>query len=226
MTAKSLSPERLTLLSAISEANEPWSLASLSRALGRNAAYLHQYIHRQSPRHLPEVDRHKIAKWLCIPHQSLRAPSDMIPEPLGDIITIPFFDIESAAGHTSVIDDFAETAEEGWQFTPAIIDRLPHNGITHLRLIKVRGDSMSPQLEDGDVIMIDLANQSAQTAGTFVLDDGQGLVVKHLEMITRQSADAPQKIRICSMNSAYSPYRRAFEEIRIIGRVIWMARAF
>ena len=226
MAAETLSPERRTLLDAISDATEQWSLASLSRALGRNAAYLHQYIHRQSPRHLPEADRHKIAKWLRIPHQSLRAPTDAITEESEDITTIPFFDIESAAGHASIIDDFAETNEEGWQFTPAIMDRLTHSGIAHLRLIKVRGDSMSPQLQDGDVIMIDLADQSAETAGTFVLDDGQGLVVKHLELIKRQSASEPQKIRICSMNSAYSPYRRAFDDIRIIGRVIWMARAF
>lgn len=226
MTTKSLSPERRALLGAISDATERWSLASLSRALGRNAAYLHQYVHRQSPRHLPEADRHKIAKWLSIPHHSLRAPSDAIHDPQDDITTIPFFDIESAAGHASIIDDFMETNEEGWQFTPAIIDRLSHDGIAHLRLIKVRGDSMSPQLENGDVIMINLADQNAQTAGTFVLDDGQGLVVKYLEMIAPQTADEPQKIRICSMNSAYSPYRRAFENIRIIGRVIWMARAF
>ena len=226
MIIKSLSPERRTLLDAISDASEQWNLASLSRALGRNAAYLHQYIHRQSPRHLPEADRHKIAKWLRIPHHSLRAPSDAINDSIDDITTIPFFDIESAAGHSSIIDDFMETNEEGWQFTSAIIDRLSHDGIAHLRLIKVRGDSMSPQLENGDVIMINIADQNAQTAGTFVLDDGQGLVVKYLEIITPQTADEPQKIRICSMNSAYSPYRRAFENIRIIGRVIWMARAF
>ena len=213
-------------LKAIDEAGAQWNLASLSSALGRNAAYLQQYIHRQSQRHLPEADRHQIAKWLGIPHHNLRAASEAIDEPLDDITTIPFLDIESAAGHASIIDDFAETNEEGWQFTPAIMDRLSHNGIAHLRLIKVRGDSMSPQLEDGDVIMIVLANQSAQTAGTFVLDDGQGLVVKHLEMIAPQSADEAQKIHICSMNSAYAPYRRAFEDIRIIGRVIWMARAF
>ena len=226
MTTETLSPERRALLGAISDAADQWSLASLSRALGRNAAYLHQYIHRQSPRHLPEADRHRIAKWLSIPHHCLRAPSDAITDSPDDITTIPFFDIDSAAGHASIIDDFAETTEEGWQFTPAIMDRLSHSGIAHLRLIKVRGDSMSPQLEDGDVIMIDLADHSAQSAGTFVLDDGLGLVVKHLEMIPPQSAEEPVKIRICSMNSAYAPYRRAFDDIRIIGRVIWMARAF
>ena len=85
---------------------------------------------------------------------------------------------------------------------------------------------MSPQLEDGDVIMIDLSQKIPQDKGTFVLDDGQGLVVKHLEMLDNHEQQDRQKVRICSLNPAYPPYRRTFVDIRIIGRVIWMARAF
>ena len=74
--------------------------------------------------------------------------------------------------------------------------------------------------------MIDVADNHPEPAGTFVLDDGHGLVVKRLELLTPQDNEAKVKLRICSMNSAYAPYRRAFEDVRIIGRVIWMARAF
>lgn len=222
-----LTAERRALLDAIKATNGQWSLASLSRALGRNAAYLHQYVHRHSPRRLPESDRHYVAQWLNVPDQQLRAPADILNDPAAQhILTIPFLDIESAAGHASIIDDFAETNQQDWQFTSAIMNQLTHSGVEHLRLISVRGDSMSPQLEDGDIIMIDLANNDASQAGIFVLDDGQGLVVKQLTLLPPQkdSISAVQKVRIVSMNNAYAPYRRAYHEIRIIGRVIWMAR--
>lgn len=37
------------------------SLAKWSKAIGRNAAYLHQFIHKNSPRKLPEEDRTKLS---------------------------------------------------------------------------------------------------------------------------------------------------------------------
>lgn len=221
-----LSPERQALLQAIAHAKGDWTLASLSRALNRNAAYLHQYLHRQSPRRLPEAERHKIAALLTIDEARLQPPTERFGTSEDETIRIPFLDIESAAGHASHIDDFAEATQTNWQFTKEIITQIAPYGQGNLRLIKVRGDSMAPQLEDGDVIMIDLANNTPHQPGTFVLDDGQGLVVKHLELLTPEDEASPQKIRICSMNKAYAPYRRAYQDIRIIGRVIWMARAF
>lgn len=219
-----LTQERQMLMRAIAQSNQIWTLASLSRALGRNAAYLHQYIHRQSPRLLPEAERYKIASLLHIAHETLQPLSHRQPQ--DDTISIPFLDIESAAGHASIVDDFAESKQQAWQFTSAIMNKLQHSGTPYLRLLTVRGDSMTPQLEDGDVIMIDLKDNHPEPAGTFVLDDGHGLVVKRLELLTPHDNEAKVKLRICSMNSAYAPYRRAFEDVRIIGRVIWMARAF
>ena len=37
--------------------------SSVSRLLGRNAAYIQQYIKRNSPRHLDENDRMVLASW-------------------------------------------------------------------------------------------------------------------------------------------------------------------
>ena len=58
-------------------------------------------------------------------------------------------------------------------------------------------------------------------SGIFVLDDGHGLVVKRLEFVSHKQE---ARVRIISSNMNFVPYRRKFSEIRIIGRVIWMAR--
>ena len=212
-----------------------WSLASLSLALGRNPAYLQQYIHRQSPRRLPEPDRHHLAALLDIDEDELRPDGERAQKSpqsasgdLGDdgTVTIPFIDIQSAAGHASIIDEFEEKTSQSWQFSAEILAQLSHRGLNHLRLITVRGDSMSPLLEDGDIILIDLAANSARPAGIFVLDDGQGLVVKKCEILPKETAQEIEKIRISSANRTYAPYRRALSDVRIIGRVIWMARTF
>jgi cyanate lyase len=60
------------------------SLASLSAQLGRNPAYLHQFVHRRSPRRLPEDDRRRLAIVLEIDERELGArdpwsPTKMVP---------------------------------------------------------------------------------------------------------------------------------------------------
>ena len=48
------------------------SFAELSRLLGRNPAYLQQYVTRGSPRHLDEPDLAKIAEFLGIAPGTIR----------------------------------------------------------------------------------------------------------------------------------------------------------
>ncbi|MGC6516395.1 MAG: S24 family peptidase [Candidatus Puniceispirillaceae bacterium] len=220
-----LTSERHYLLKAIKATKRQWSLARLSEALGRNPAYLHQYLYRQSPRLLSEDDRHKLGRILSISQAKLRpASAPDLADTSDDIAQIPLLDIETAAGAASIIDDTAETGFQSWPFQTAILRTLPHSHISHLRLITVRGDSMSPVLEDGDIIMIDTGQTDPHKEGIFVLDDGHGLVVKRLSLIHDKSSKDPPRLRISSANPAYVPYRRALEDVRILGHVIWMAR--
>lgn len=48
------------------------SLSELSRRLGRNHAYLHQYVHRGSPRRLPEEARAELGKLLGVDPDALK----------------------------------------------------------------------------------------------------------------------------------------------------------
>lgn len=60
------------------------SLAALSRSLGRNPAYLQQWIARESPRVLPERDRRALAAELDIPEADLMEPDLCQPAPGDD----------------------------------------------------------------------------------------------------------------------------------------------
>ena len=49
-------------------------LAGLSRAIGKNATYMHQYMWRKSPKVLLENERRSLSELLGIPEDQLRAP--------------------------------------------------------------------------------------------------------------------------------------------------------
>ena len=55
------------------------SLANLSRIIGRNAAYLQQFVTRGSPRRLPEDDRLLLAKHLNVDERELGAREPWTP---------------------------------------------------------------------------------------------------------------------------------------------------
>ncbi len=89
------------------------------------------------------------------------------------------------------------------------------------RIIEVQGDSMTPTLLSGDRVMIDTQDQRPTPPGIFALWDGIGVVVKRLEHVPNSE---PALLRISSDNANHCEYQRTFEEVNIIGRVIWYGR--
>jgi len=80
-----LDPPRLLVIARTDQLG--LDLANLSRAIGRNAAYLQQYIRRGIPRVLPEDVREALAKELGVASSALRgaipgkgAPRAVSPE--------------------------------------------------------------------------------------------------------------------------------------------------
>ena len=89
-----------------------------------------------------------------------------------------------------------------------------------LLLIEARGDSMEPDFQHGDQILIDRRDCNPIQPGSFALWDGDGYVVKLVERI-------PQKqgwYRIFSSNNRYQAYEIEAETVKIMGRPVWFAR--
>ena len=101
---------------AVLDRGEPRQLRRLSRALGRNDAYLHQFLYRGSPRHLPEELRHQLAGLLGVEEAVLRpetvalgdagpAPARFSVRPDGPgprIVHIPLLEVEASEGKWTV----------------------------------------------------------------------------------------------------------------------------
>ncbi|MCZ4279782.1 LexA family transcriptional regulator [Kiloniella laminariae] len=120
-------------------------------------------------------------------------------------------------GDVSIADDI----RGNWSLPSEYLRTELHVQPTAARIIEVQGDSMTPTLVSGDRVMIDINDQRPTPPGIFALWDGFGVVVKRIEHIPNTD---PPLLRISSDNANHAEYQRTFDEVNIIGRVIWYGR--
>jgi phage repressor protein C with HTH and peptisase S24 domain len=99
--------------------------------------------------------------------------------------------------------------------------RLCPGGYSNLSMIRVRGDSMSPTLSDGDDILVD-ANDSATRIrdGIYVLRHDDGLMVKRVAL-----NPISRSVTVKSDNPAYPDWPDCKpSDIGVVGRVVWAGR--
>lgn len=148
------------------------ALSALSRMLGRNQAYLGQFVNRGSPRVLPERERRMLADFLAIDEALLGAPP-----PVGDEVAVPWLAVEAAAGVGQVPDERVLRVER----LPRVALRGAGVAPDAASLIGVTGDSMAPTLRDGDRLLIDRnARRVTAKGGIYVLRRGETIAVKRL----------------------------------------------
>ena len=229
-----LDPTRLRVLALLEEKGTDLRNASL--AIGKNAAYLHQFIHRGTPKVLPEDAREALAAHLGVEDALLRhpevpprkaptrlhktkpeAPRGAGPEGFAAITEI---DVRASAGPGAVHDGLEE-AKQVWYFAESIVRHEFRARAEDLHMITIDGDSMEPLLSSGDRILIDTSQRVPAPPGIFVIWDGMGVVAKRVEHVPNSE---PPKVVIKSINPEYQTYERDAEEVNIIGRVVWMAR--
>ena len=191
--------------------------ASLSRLVGRNPAYIQQYIKRGSPKRLPERERSILARYYGVAPQLLGAPEEDSSAKRSGLKLVPKLAVGASAGAGALADGEALAGKVG--FDEAWLRKLgvePRN----VSLIRVEGDSMQPVLNDGDDIMVDKgAALKALRDGVHVIRIDGGLMVKRL-------ARAPGgRLSILSDNPAYPSWPdRDPAEVQVVGRVVWVGR--
>lgn len=229
-----LDQARLNLLKLI--ADHGTDLANVSQAIGRNPAYLQQFIKRGSPRNLGEPEREALGRHFGVSPDLFRGDTtlqaassgtgrnEISPKPQAALINqiqIPEYDIAAAAGHG--LFPIAGSAEDGLDAVDQwVIPRRYLAAFSErpdcLAVIRVAGDSMEPDYNAGERVLVDRSHVLPSPPGVYVLWDGLGLVLKRVEVIF--GTQDPVMIRISSINGAYSTYDRALSEVHINGRVV------
>jgi hypothetical protein len=205
---------RAALQRLIEERGEDY--AGLSRLLGRNPAYVQQYIKRGSPRRLAEDDRRLLARYFGIDERVLGGPAG---ERGRGLLPVPRLGVGAAAGAGALDGD--ERVETHIAFDPAWLRRVARGAPDQLSIIRVEGDSMAPTLGDGDDILVDRGDGPERMRdGVYVLRMEDALVVKRLAL-----NPAARTLTIRSDNPAYPAWPDCDPAaVEIVGRVVWAGR--
>lgn len=92
--------------------------------------------------------------------------------------------------------------------------------INKMVLMDIFGNSMEPEMKDGDTILIDESQRDVLAGAIYAVGVDDTIMVKRLEK-------HPNKLVLLSDNKDYSPiYLQGSEinSVRIIGKVIWVSR--
>jgi phage repressor protein C with HTH and peptisase S24 domain len=136
------------------------------------------------------------------------------------IVRVPVYSLAVSAGHGSIVD-----LEPFVTFTipfesTLLRKRLSGASFKDLAIVEVVGDSMAPEIANGDMIMFD---KTAATRpfrdGLWVFRLGEAIHVKHVQQV------GPHQFEAHSVNPKYRTFTFD-DEYQFIGLVVWSDRAW
>lgn len=137
---------------------------------------------------------------------------------LSTIVRVPEYDVQLSAGPGALITNEDQRAE--WGLPKPFLDSMRLEA-RQLAIVSIVGESMEPLLRDGDIVMLDLRSRNPSLPGIYALWEGSATVCKRVEVV---HGSDPPKLRIMSVNPAYSTYEILADEANVIGRVAWFGR--
>ena len=198
------------------------SYSKLSEMLGRNAAYIQQFIRKGSPRKLDEADRRILAEFFGVSEAVLGAPVQSRTAKAQDkshrsgfdgMRFIPRLSVGASAGSGAYNDEELQAGriacDDAW------LKKIGVSVSSEPSIIQVDGDSMEPNLKDGDDILVDRSDTRPRD-GIYVIRMDDMLMVKRL-------AFGPGgQLSVMSDNPQYPSYDNVDRaNVSIIGRVVW-----
>ncbi len=198
------------------------SYGEISKLLGRNAAYIQQFVKRGTPRRLDERDRGILARYFGVDEAQLGGPLRASGGGKGrgrqGMIVVPRLTLGASAGAGSLDED--EDVAGVLAFDPRWLRDLGSRP-ERLSMIRVDGESMMPTLGDGDEILVDGGDSAVRLReGIYVLRMNDVLMVKRI-------APAPRAghFSIRSDNPLYPDWDEVnAADFAIVGRVVWAGR--
>ena len=191
--------------------------AGLSRMLGRNPAYIQQFVRRGVPKRLKEAERRKLARYFAISEALLGGPAE--DEGADGLVPVMRLAVRASAGPGAIVP--VEMAKPYFAFDGRWLKALTGTSAGKLSIIRVEGDSMSPTLNAGDDILVDPSDCAERVRdGIYVLRIDDALVVKRIAL-----HPVGRRVTVQSDNPAYPDWPDCdMAGIACIGRVVWAGR--
>jgi len=167
---------------------------------------------------LEKGDRRLTTDWM----EKIAAALGVLPEDLmsanhGERVVIPeiAFPSESHSKKTRDVGESQDILSEWAMPKQLLVNQVGATGT--MRIIQVMGDSMVPEFNPGDRVMVNTADRMPSPPGVFVLWDGFGLIIKRCEMVPHSN---PPRAILSSANNNYETYEMDVKELDIQGRVV------
>lgn len=198
--------------------------ADVSRLIGRNHAYIQQFIKRGSPRRLDEQDRRVIARHFGVAEHLLSGfpppPKEYssISSPPKSVL-LPKLSLGGSAGVGTLDQDErsvdAVAVDTRWLISIGVQP-------SHVSVLRVDGEAMAPTLRHGDDIMVDHSDNMARLRdGLYLLRLDDMLMIKRIAMGRRRGM-----FSIVSDNNLYPSWGEMdLKLITVVGRVAWVGRS-
>jgi phage repressor protein C with HTH and peptisase S24 domain len=201
----------------IKDRNEDF--AGLSKLLGRNSAYIQQYIKRGVPRVLSEADRRKLARYFGVGDEEFGLEPSAQPSRTADLFAVPNYSVSASAGFGAFVDK--ELVREDFAFSRKLLSQICNSSPNDLAIVTVEGDSMAPTLSHGDHIMVDTSASATRVHdGVFVIRNEDTLLVKRLTIHPSGTS-----LTVSSDNPAYPSLPACSPaDIQVVGKVVWAGR--
>lgn len=143
--------------------------------------------------------------------------------------TIPYRRQAASAGHGAFVDG-PEEEPRRMAFRRCWIENILHTNRNGLFLLSARGDSMEPEIRNGDILLVDTSQTRSRTGDICVWTYGEGEQQEVLvKAVVRLSDNGEDKIKLHSLNPAYEREDRVITDknrhlFKNEGRVVWIGR--
>ena len=184
--------------------NNAFNLRNLSRSLGRNDAYLQQYIKRGSPNYLPEEERNKLSKILKINSADLTPPWLKI-EKISSKNTFKIKKIDdNKLNYIELPKDLLGNVEVSDESNLFIYEFNLNESSKRKKIVRVIVDTGIIQYEDNN---------------NYILDDNNILFLANIEC-EKNIAQTEKKLLVRPLEKQYSPFRINRSKLKIFGKVL------
>ncbi len=137
-----------------------------------------------------------------------------------ELVYVRQIDISYGMGAGTNIEEFADASLV--PFNLNFLQRLTRAPLERLFIATGQGDSMEPTVHKHDLVLIDTTETRMELGDTiWALEYAGSGLIKRLRRVVRNGT---RKVVILSDNPSVPPEEADPEEVRVVGRVIWIAR--